>query len=96
MHADGLGRHEQFAGDLAVAASLGDQTEHLHITLNGDLVWERASERMVLPRWHYVRVEWEADRETVDIVVTREAGREYRVTEAAIPRVRTLHLYPLY
>lgn len=95
---DGLERGETYVFYLQVydPGIGGDQTEHLHITLNGDLVWERASERMVLPRWHYVRVEWEADRETVDIVVTREAGREYRVTEAAIPRVRTLHLYPLY
>lgn len=75
----------------------GDQPgDRLTITLNGATAWEIAPDRASEGGWEYIRLDWVADSETLQILVSREASEHSSTALADTPLVRTLHLYPLY
>lgn len=74
----------------------GDPTEGLAVTLNGTTVRDRATTGTEPGTWRYVRVDWVADAPRLDLAVVRVAGQHYQDDLDAVPRVRTLHLYPRY
>lgn len=74
----------------------GDPTEGLAVTLNGTTVWDRATTGTEPGTWRYIRVDWVADAPRLDLAVVRVAGQHYQDDLDAVPRVRTLHLYPRY
>lgn len=70
--------------------------DRLAITLNGATAWEFISDPTTEGGWEYIRLDWVADRDTLEIVVSREASEHSSTALADTPLVRTLHLYPLY
>jgi 4-amino-4-deoxy-L-arabinose transferase-like glycosyltransferase len=70
--------------------------DRLSITLNGATAWELTPDPGTQGHWEYVRLDWVADNDTLQIAVTREASETTSTALADTPLVRTLHLYPLY